>query len=198
MAAILSMGRWFDYTIYHDITAHRSPSVHYTECIAQHYALLGTTSCDHPAISISHINHWFCLNIHCLKICQIEVKAVKFHYPLYNLTNGSRFITINSPLFSRWARDNKPFSDPLMPISCMVQIDFIVTSSNGNIFRVTGPLCGEFTGGFPWQRPLTWGFSLICAWRNGWVNSRYASDLRRHRAHYGITVMYRWGMPPPP
>ena len=22
----------------------------------------------------------------------------------------------------------------------------IMTSSNGNIFRVTGPLCGEFTG----------------------------------------------------
>ena len=25
-------------------------------------------------------------------------------------------------------------------------------------------------------------FSLICAWMNGWVNSREASDLRRHRA----------------
>ena len=26
-------------------------------------------------------------------------------------------------------------------------------------------------------------FSLICAWTNGWANSRDASDLRRHRAH---------------
>ena len=25
-------------------------------------------------------------------------------------------------------------------------VDFMITSSNGNIFRVTGPLCGEFTG----------------------------------------------------
>ena len=25
----------------------------------------------------------------------------------------------------------------------------MMTSSNGNIFRVTGPLCGEFTGEFP-------------------------------------------------
>ena len=25
-------------------------------------------------------------------------------------------------------------------------ISFMMTSSNGNIFRVTGPLCGEFTG----------------------------------------------------
>ena len=32
----------------------------------------------------------------------------------------------------------------------------MMTSSNGNIFRVTGPLCGEFTGPgeFPLQRPV--------------------------------------------
>ena len=36
-----------------------------------------------------------------------------------------------------WRRtDGRPSSEPVM-----------VTSSNGNIFRVTGPLCGEFTGG---------------------------------------------------
>ena len=32
-------------------------------------------------------------------------------------------------------------------------------------------------------------FSLICAWINGWVNSREAGDLRRHRAHYDVTLM---------
>ena len=32
-------------------------------------------------------------------------------------------------------------------------------------------------------------FSLICVWINGWVNSGEAGDLRRHRAHYGVTVM---------
>ena len=32
-------------------------------------------------------------------------------------------------------------------------------------------------------------FSLIYAWINGWVNNREASDLRRHRAHYDVTVM---------
>ena len=33
----------------------------------------------------------------------------------------------------------------------------MMTSSNGNIFRVAGPLCGEFTGPgeFPTQRPVT-------------------------------------------
>ena len=32
-------------------------------------------------------------------------------------------------------------------------------------------------------------FSLICVWINGWVNNREAGDLRRHRAHYDVTVM---------
>ena len=31
--------------------------------------------------------------------------------------------------------------------------------------------------------------SVICAWLNGWVNTRKAGDLRRHRTHYGVTVM---------
>ena len=37
---------------------------------------------------------------------------------------------------------------------------YMMTSSNGNIFRVTGPLCGEFTGHgeFPAQRPVTQSF----------------------------------------
>ena len=32
-------------------------------------------------------------------------------------------------------------------------------------------------------------FSLICAWINGWVNTREAGDLWRYRAHYDVTVM---------
>ena len=32
-------------------------------------------------------------------------------------------------------------------------------------------------------------FSLICARINGWVNNREAGDLRRHRAHYDVTIM---------
>ena len=39
----------------------------------------------------------------------------------------------------------------------------MMTSSNGNIFRVTGPLCGEFTGPgeFPTQRPVTRSFEVF-------------------------------------
>ena len=32
-------------------------------------------------------------------------------------------------------------------------------------------------------------FSLICARINGWVNNGEADDLRRHRAHYDVSVM---------
>ena len=39
----------------------------------------------------------------------------------------------------------------------------MMTSSNGNIFRVTGHLCGEFTGPgeFPAQRPVTRNFDVF-------------------------------------
>ena len=35
-------------------------------------------------------------------------------------------------------------------------------------------------------------FSLICTWKNGWVNNGEAGDLRRHRRHNDITVMCMW------
>ena len=75
-------------------------------------------------------------------------------------------------------------------------MDFIMmTSSNGTIFRIIGPLCGEFTGPgeFPAQRPLTRSsdISLIYAWINDWVNNREAGDLRRHCGHYGVNVMIK-------
>ena len=33
-------------------------------------------------------------------------------------------------------------------------------------------------------------FYLVCAWINGWVNNGEAGDLRRHRAHYDVIVMF--------
>ena len=70
----------------------------------------------------------------------------------------------------------------------------MMTSSNGNIFRVTGPLCGEFTGPgeFPTQRPVTRSFDVffICAWINDWVKNREAGDFRRHRGNYDVNVMF--------
>ena len=38
-----------------------------------------------------------------------------------------------------------------------------------------------------WRGALV--FSLICAWINASVNNREAGDLRRYRAHFGVTIM---------
>ena len=32
-------------------------------------------------------------------------------------------------------------------------------------------------------------FFFICTWTISWVNNRYAGDLRRHHAHYDVTIM---------
>ena len=69
----------------------------------------------------------------------------------------------------------------------------MMTSSNGNIFRVTDHLWGEFTG-YRWtprskaSDTELWCF-FLCAWINGWVNNREAADLRHHGTHYDATVM---------
>ena len=67
----------------------------------------------------------------------------------------------------------------------------MMTSSNGNIFRVTGPLCGEFTGPseFPTQRPVTRSFAVyfdlrlnkrLCKQSWGWWFETLLCPLWRH------------------
>ena len=76
-----------------------------------------------------------------------------------------------------------------------LEIDNIITSSNGNIFRVAGHLCGEFelvNGEFPAQMPVTRSFDVFFDLRlnlNGWVNNRETGDLRHYCAHCDVTVM---------
>ena len=68
---------------------------------------------------------------------------------------------------------------------------YIMTSSNGNIFRITGPLWGEFAGAFHSQRVSNPAFDVFFDVRlNKQLQKRLrAGDLRCHRAHYGVTVM---------
>ena len=75
-----------------------------------------------------------------------------------------------------------------------LQRRYTMTSLNGNIFRVTGHLCGEFTG--PRWIPRTkasdaelWLFFFMCTPINSSVNNGEDGDLRRHRTHYGVTIM---------
>ena len=68
-----------------------------------------------------------------------------------------------------------------------------MTSSNENIFRVTGHLCGEFTGlrWIPAQRPVTRSFDVFYDLRPNKRLSKHgeAGDLRRFLAHYDVIVM---------
>ena len=71
----------------------------------------------------------------------------------------------------------------------------MMTSLNRNIFRVTGHLCGEFTGDRWIPRTKAsdselWCFLRSAPWINGWVNNREAGDLRRHCTHYDVILMW--------
>ena len=73
-------------------------------------------------------------------------------------------------------------------IHCLIDM---MTSSNGNIFRITGPLCGEFTapGEFHAQRPVTQSFDVFFHLRlnkrlskhsRGWWFETLSRPLWRH------------------
>ena len=93
------------------------------------------------------------------------------------------------------------FMDTAYAMLCFVVVGYrpiihysMMTSSSGSIFRGTGHLCREFTG-HGWI-PLTkasdaglWWVFFICVWTNGWVNNRWAGDLRRYRVNYDVAVM---------
>ena len=81
--------------------------------------------------------------------------------------------------------------------------EIMMTSSNENIFRVTGPLCGKFTGPgeFPAQRPVTRTFDVFFdpglnmrlskqPW--GWWFETPSWSLWRHRnEHWRLVGDYR-------
>ena len=76
----------------------------------------------------------------------------------------------------------------------------MMTSSNGNIFRVTGPLCGEFTspGDFPTQRPVTRSFDVSFdlrpnkrssnQWWGWWFDTQSRSLWRHHNDPSSIST----------
>ena len=84
---------------------------------------------------------------------------------------------------------------PWKLINIWVDSRNMMMSSNGNIFRVTGPFCVPGIHRPPvnsphkgqWRGALM--FSLIYVWTNGWVNNRDPVDLRRHRADYDVTLI---------
>ena len=71
-----------------------------------------------------------------------------------------------------------------------------MTSSNWNISAFLALCAGNspVTSEFPSQMPVTRSLMFfICTSACGWVNSRDAGDLRRHRAHYDVTLVVTTG-----
>ena len=71
----------------------------------------------------------------------------------------------------------------------------MMTLSNGNFFTLLALYAGNspVTGEFPSQRPVRRSFDALFDVRlnKGWVNTRDAGDLRRHRSHYDVAAILR-------
>ena len=106
--------------------------------------------------------------------------------PKNRLSKQSRRRWFETPLPSLWRHCN---------VKAFI---YMMTSSNGNIFRVTSPLCGEFTGPgeFPTQRPVTRSFDVFFdlrpnkrlskQWRGWWLET-LSRPFWRHRNENVIT-----------
>ena len=113
-------------------------------------------------------------------ILVLEKKSKSDRNPCYNLNTTTQQSTTHlcSYLMGHTVLMGRPIKQHMM------------TSSNGNIFRVTGhlwegihrsPVNSPHKG--QWHGALM--FSLICVWINGWLNNREAS-LWRHRNEESI------------
>ena len=129
---------------------------------------------------------------------------------------GYRWVLNRYPVLRRpWSRTNEVNNIPVYALairytvgyvecytaitdcfSCLIFTSKIKLWHNDVIkwkhFRVTGPLCGEFTDHrwIPLTKASDGEFKVffIWAWINGSIKNSKPDDLRRHRAHYEVTV----------
>ena len=117
--------------------------------------------------------------------CVMEVTKAKSIYRFYNAskpfsaltTITGRIITVRE-IINMFYMAHCLAASAWWSMAPMLQYIHIqkhmMTSSNGTIFRVTGPLCGEFTGEFPAQRPVTRTFDVFFDLR---LNKRLSKQL---------------------
>ena len=70
--------------------------------------------------------------------------------------------------------------------TCSASLAFF--AGNSPVTAGNSPVTGEFPSHRQWRGALV--FSLIYAWKNGWVHHQDAGDLRRHCAHNDVKVMW--------
>ena len=121
-------------------------------------------------------------------VCHDDVMKWK-HFPRYwPFVRGIHRSPVNSP---HKASDAELWCFLWSTLDQTV-LSVMMTSWNGNIFRVTGPLCGEFTGHrwIPLTKPVTRSFDVFFDLR---LTKRLSKQWRRrfglHHAHYDVTVM---------
>ena len=97
-------------------------------------------------------------------------------------------------------RKTESYHEETLSLLVVPEVVNMMTSSNGNIFRVTGLLCGEFTG-HRWitrTKASDAEFHDFCAFTNNWANNGDAGYLRRHcneTINLGVamtTPSFRW------
>ena len=89
---------------------------------------------------------------------------------------------VNSPHIGPETREMFPFDDVIMMFESFLGTGVAHRNSSSLRSPLDSPHKGQWRG--------TLRFSLIYAWTNGWANNRDASDLRRRRLHYDVTVIY--------
>ena len=156
----------------------QSLSIH---CVFTHYIRLLM-----PVPTLSHSwNPQWCSDWKTMPICLLPMMSWWYQPSLHSSFLWHVAILYFDQQLPDWTGDQCVLLQNCLPEThgelLVADLTSVITSSNGNIFRVTGPLCGQWRGALM--------FSLICTWMNGWVNNREAGDLRQHHAHYGITVM---------
>ena len=133
-----------------------------------------TNRCDTKGLSFTVLNILF--------QCWRATCPVRSWGPLKSPMSLNRCIlswTINMAIFNYWSdyddysliifqmltRNNSQRDDYILPLTSTSNShhEDIMTSSNGNIFGITGHLCGEFTGHrwIPAQRPVTRSFDVF-------------------------------------
>ena len=100
------------------------------------------------------------------------------------IINGEKFWKYTKPIFQLGLATKRPLTErKCIFLNCCLQMSKIVkTASTLCKYFIVFLLCGPV-----YCAALM--FSLICSWTNGWINKWSTGDLRRHQAHYDVTVM---------
>ena len=147
-------------------------------------AFLADQYWNHRPLWPVNFYHWYCVlqmieNIHCNLSC----------------CNNPTGLALCRPIFHGCVSE-------VVVLSCSIGCFSYITGKlfhddviKWKHFPRYWPFVLEFTG--PRWIPLTkasdaelWCFLWSAPWINSWVNNREVGDLRRHRAHYDVIVMF--------